>query len=163
MPPDSGTTPRLTKAAASLADSRARRSTREKPRRREHLVDQDPRRRAGQRQRIALRQAPDRGHRIVATIAVAVPIFWQGEFLSGEANMSHSIRNLEHYHFRYSMFRRPGDAHAYYFGAAILSSAEGIKARIGDRFEIDVPALGRPLRNTMVAEADPGIVTVRAL
>jgi hypothetical protein len=90
-------------------------------------------------------------------------IIWQGEFLSGEANMSHSIRNLEHYHFRYSMFRRPGDAHAYYFGAAILSSAEGIKARIGDRFEIDVPALGRPLRNTMVAEADPGIVTVRPL
>ncbi len=90
-------------------------------------------------------------------------IIWQGEFLSGEANMSHAIRNLEHHHFRYSMFRRPGDAHAYFFGAAILSSAEGIKARIGDRFEIDVPAFGRPLRNTMVAEADPGLVTVRAL
>jgi hypothetical protein len=90
-------------------------------------------------------------------------IIWQGEFLSGEANMSHSIRNLEHYHFRYSMFRRPGDAHAYFFGAAILSSAEGIKTRIGDRFELDVPAFGRPLRNTMVAEADPGVVSVRAL
>jgi hypothetical protein len=33
---------------------------------------------------------------------------WEGEFLSGESNMSHSIRNLEHYHFRYDMFRRPG-------------------------------------------------------
>jgi hypothetical protein len=101
-----------------------------------------------------------RGH---SRIVRGNEIIWQGEFLSGEANMSHSIRNLEHYHFRYSMFRRPGDAHAYYFGAAILSSAEGVKARIGDRFEIDVPALGRPLRNTMVAEADPGIVAVRAL
>jgi hypothetical protein len=90
-------------------------------------------------------------------------IIWQGEFLSGEANMSHSIRNLEHFHFRYSMLRRPGDAHAYFFGAAILSSAEGIKTCIGDRFEIDVPVFGRPLRNTMVAEPDPGIVSVRAL
>jgi hypothetical protein len=90
-------------------------------------------------------------------------IIWHGEFLSGEANMSHSIRNLEHHHFRYAIFRRPGDAHAHHFGAAILSSAEGVKTRIGDRFEIDVPAFGRPLRNTMVAEADPGIVAVRAL
>lgn len=90
-------------------------------------------------------------------------IVWQGEFLSGEANMSHSIRNLEHYHFRYADFRRPGDAHAYFFGAAILSSAEGFKTRVGDRFEIDVPLFGRPLRNPMAAEADPGIVEVRPL
>jgi hypothetical protein len=90
-------------------------------------------------------------------------VIWQGEFLSGEANMSHSIRNLEHYHFRYAAFRRPGDLHAYFFGAPILSSAEGIATRIGDRFEIDVPAFGRPLRNAMAAEADPGIVEVRPL
>ena len=82
-------------------------------------------------------------------------IIWQGEFLSGEANMSHSIRNLEHYHFRYSIFRRPGDAHAHYFGAAILSSAEGVKTRIGDRFEIDVPAFGRPLRWITLTDVEP--------
>jgi len=90
-------------------------------------------------------------------------IVWQGDFLSGEDNMSHSIRNLEHYHFRYSAFRRPGDAHAYFFGAAILSSAEGFKTRVGDRFEIEASVFGRPLRNAMAAEADPGIVEVRPL
>jgi hypothetical protein len=90
-------------------------------------------------------------------------VIWQGEFLSGEANMSHSIRNLEHYHFRYAAFRRPGDLHAYFFGAPILSSAEGITTKIGDRFEIDVPAFGKPLRNAMAAEADPGIVEAQPL
>jgi len=77
---------------------------------------------------------------------------WEGEFLSGESNMSHSIRNLEHYHFRYDMFRRPGDLHAYFFGAPCLSCAHDVKTQSGDLFEIDVPAFGRPLRNTMLAE-----------
>ncbi len=74
---------------------------------------------------------------------------WEGEFLSGEANMSHSVRNLEHHHFRYDMFRRPGDLHAYFLGAPILSCANGVAARPGDQFEIDVPLFGRPLRNAM--------------
>lgn len=74
---------------------------------------------------------------------------WEGEFLSGEANMSHSIRNLEHHHFRYDMFRRPGDLHAYFLGAPILSCANGVATRPGDRFEIEVPVFGRPLRNAM--------------
>lgn len=87
---------------------------------------------------------------------------WSGEFLSGEANMSHSIRNLEHYHFRYDMFRRPGDLHAYFFGAPILSCANGVETRDGDRFEIDVPTFGRPLRNTMRRTAAPNF-SVRAL
>jgi hypothetical protein len=79
---------------------------------------------------------------------------WRGEFLSGEANMSHSVRNLEHYHFRYDMFRRPGDLHAYFFGAAILSCANGVTTQSGDVFEIDVPAFGRVLRNAMTVEAE---------
>ena len=90
-------------------------------------------------------------------------VVWDGPFLSGEDNMSHSIRNLEHYHFRYAMFRRPGDLHAYFFGASVLSCANGIKTQPGDVFEIDVPAFGRPLRNPMEPERDPGIVSVRPL
>ncbi len=88
---------------------------------------------------------------------------WQDEFLSGEDNMSHSIRNLEHYHFRYSMFRRPGDVHAYFFGAAVLSCAAGVETRPGDRFEIEAAAFGRPLRNELGREPDAGTVTVRPL
>lgn len=87
---------------------------------------------------------------------------WEGEFLSGESNMSHSVHNLEHYHFRYDMFRRPGDLHAYFFGAPLLSCAQGVETKSGDLFEIDVPPFGRPLRNHMVATPDPRFI-VRAL
>lgn len=87
---------------------------------------------------------------------------WEGEFLSGESNMSHSVRNLEHYHFRYDMFRRPGDLHAYFFGASILSCAHNVKTQSGDEFEIDAPDFGRPLRNRMMAEAKQPF-TVKAL
>ena len=87
---------------------------------------------------------------------------WEGEFLSGERNMSHSVRNLEHYHFRYDMFRRPGDLHAYFFGAPVLSCANGVETKPGDRFEIDVPDFGRPLRNVM-ATAPTRSFVVRSL
>lgn len=88
---------------------------------------------------------------------------WEEEFLSGEKNMSHSIANLEHYHFRYPMFRRPGDLHAYFFGAAVMSYAAGIQTQPGDEYEIEAAVFGQPLRNRMVAEPDTGIATVRAL
>ena len=90
-------------------------------------------------------------------------VVWEDRFLSGEDHMSHAIRNLEHYHFRYSMFRRPGDLHAYFLGAAVLSCAAGVETRLGDRFEIEAPPFGRPLRNTLERETDAGIVTVRTL
>ncbi|MCO5066336.1 MAG: FAH family protein [Rhizobiaceae bacterium] len=88
---------------------------------------------------------------------------WEEEFLSGEKYMSHSIENLEHYHFRYPMFRRPGDLHAYFFGAAVMSYAAGVQTQPDDEYEISADVFGQPLRNRMVAEADEGMVTVRAL
>ena len=70
-------------------------------------------------------------------------------FLSGEANMSHSIANLEHHHFKYGIFRRPGDVHIHMFGTATLSFAEGFETRDGDVFEIEAAEFGLPLVNTM--------------
>ena len=90
-------------------------------------------------------------------------VLWQEEVLLGETNMSHSIANLEHFHFRYRMFRRPGDLHAYFMGAAVLSYGAGVKTQVGDTFEIDVPAFGQPLRNRMELESDEGLVTVTPL
>jgi hypothetical protein len=90
-------------------------------------------------------------------------VLWEEDFLSGEKNMSHSVANLEHYHFRYSMFRRPGDLHAYFFGAAVMSYASGIKTQVGDVFEIEAEVFGKTLRNKMVAVPDVGLVTVKAL
>ena len=73
-------------------------------------------------------------------------------FLSGEANMSHSIANLEHHHFKYAQFRRPGDLHVHFFGTATLSVTDGIKTEDGDRFEIEAAPFRLPLRNTLRTE-----------
>jgi hypothetical protein len=88
---------------------------------------------------------------------------WQAEFISGEANMSHTLANLEHHHFKYPLFRRPGDVHVHFIGAAVLSFTAGIKAEAGDVFEIDVPAFGAPLRNPLALAPDEGMVRVRQL
>ncbi len=90
-------------------------------------------------------------------------VIWEEDVLSGESNMSHSIANLEHYHFRYDMFRRPGDLHAYFFGAAVLSYAAGVKTAPGDEFEIEAPAFGKALRNRMELAPDEGLVAVSPL
>nr|WP_316251103.1 AraD1 family protein [Sphingomonas sp. JC676] len=74
---------------------------------------------------------------------------WSAPFLSGEANMSHSIANLEHHHFKYDQFRRPGDVHIHFFGTATLSFAAGMRAVPGDVFRIEVPEFGLPLENPL--------------
>lgn len=88
---------------------------------------------------------------------------WEAPFLSGEANMSHTIANLEHHHFKYPLFRRPGDVHVHFFGTATLSFAAGIKTQPGDEFEIEMAEFGRPLRNPLArAPAEPAVM-VKAL
>jgi len=79
-------------------------------------------------------------------------VIWEKPFLSGEGNMSHTLANLEHHHFKYPIFRQPGDLHVHFFGTATLSFADGIACHPGDEFEIEVPAFGLPLRNPLVQE-----------
>jgi len=88
---------------------------------------------------------------------------WQAEFISGEANMSHTLANLEHHHFKYAPFRRPGDVHVHFIGAATLSFSAGIKAEPGDVLEIDVPAFGAPLRNPLAIATAEGMIRVQPL
>ncbi len=76
-------------------------------------------------------------------------VLWEKPFLSGEANMTHSYANLEHHHFKYDLFRHPGDIHVHMFGTATLSFADGIVPQAGDLFEIAAPALGLPLTNLL--------------
>jgi hypothetical protein len=80
---------------------------------------------------------------------------WEKPFLTGEANMSHHVRNLEHHHFKYDLFRRPGDLHVHFFGTATLSFSDGIKARPGDVFEIEAQPFLLPLRNPFKTAAAP--------
>lgn len=77
---------------------------------------------------------------------------WQKPFLTGEGNMSHTFANLEYHHFKYRQHRAPGDVHLHFFGTATLSFVDNIKVRPGDEFEIDLPALGAPLRNELAVE-----------
>jgi len=76
-------------------------------------------------------------------------VIWEKDFLSGEKNMSHSIENLEHHHFKYEIFRKPGDLHIHYFGTATLSFSDGIKAQDGDIFEISSDSFVMPLKNKL--------------
>lgn len=90
-------------------------------------------------------------------------VVWEKPFLSGAANMSHSFANLEHHHFKYDVFRRPGDVHVHMFGTATLSFADNFATQTGDVFEIDAPQLGLPLRNPLGQDADLGMISVSAL
>jgi hypothetical protein len=91
-------------------------------------------------------------------------VLWEKPFLSGEANMSHTIANLEHHHFKYGIFCQPGDLHVHFFGTATLSFADGIKTDPGDVFEIEAADFGQPLRNTLsFAPKIPGATQVHTL
>jgi len=82
-------------------------------------------------------------------------VVWQKNFFSGELNMAHSIANLEYHHFKYDQFRRPGDVHIHYFGAASLSFADAFEPKAGDLFEIEAKGFGRSLNNPLTASRTP--------
>ena len=90
-------------------------------------------------------------------------VIWEKPFLSGEDNMSHSLANLEHHHFKNALFRRPGAVHVHFLGTSTLSCADGIATRPGDVFEISADAFVLPLANALVRAADAGLVQVEAL
>jgi len=87
---------------------------------------------------------------------------WEKPFLSGEANMSHSIENLQYHHFKYGLFRRPGDLHIHFFGTATLSFSEGVATQPGDVFEITAAPFHLPVSNPIAVDA-PVAVTVKIL
>jgi len=89
-------------------------------------------------------------------------VIWEKPFLSGEDNMSHTIANLEHHHFKYRLFRHPGDVHVHMFGTATLSFADGVRTQPGDVFEIEEAQFGLPLRNSVAWDASE-TVTVKPL
>lgn len=78
--------------------------------------------------------------------------------------MSHTFANLEHHHFKYDIFRQPGDLHVHMFGTATLSVADGIRTEPGDQFEIEAPPFGLPLKNPLAfAPKETGPAQVKAL
>ncbi|WP_338764036.1 AraD1 family protein [Massilia sp. METH4] len=87
---------------------------------------------------------------------------WEKAFVSGENNMSHTIANLEHHHFKYQLFKRPGDVHIHFFGTATLSFADNISVQPGESFEVEAPAFGPALRNKL-AVVETQVAQVKAL
>ena len=98
----------------------------------------------------------------VSRIRRGKEVIWEKPFLSGEQNMAHSIANLESHHFKYGLFRRPGDVHVHFFGTATLSFSANLHTEKGDIFEIESEPFGLPLRNRLSA-AKAGSPKVRAL
>jgi hypothetical protein len=91
-------------------------------------------------------------------------LVWSSQIWTGQANMSHSVRNLEHHHFKYAAHRRPGDVHVHFFGADAFSFGEGVTLEAGDLMQVSFPDLGRPLQNYLAIEDKPArLATVRTL
>jgi len=89
---------------------------------------------------------------------------WSAEFLTGEANMTYTFANIEHHHFKYAPFRRPGDVHCHFFGTATLSFAAGIQTQAGDLVEIAAPSFGKALRNPIQQSAtSTQLVSIKTL
>lgn len=91
-------------------------------------------------------------------------VVWEKPFVTGEANMCHSLANLEYHHFKYVAHRRPGDVHLHFFGTATLSFADGVRVQPGDRFEVELSEFGEALVNPLaIAEPDFSLDAVRVL
>jgi hypothetical protein len=78
---------------------------------------------------------------------------WSKKVATGEENMSHSLANLEHHHFKFEGHRRPGDVHVHFFGAHSLSFGDGIVLKDADWMDIRYDGFGRALRNPIHVES----------
>lgn len=88
---------------------------------------------------------------------------WRKPVQTGEANMCHSLANIEHHHFKFAQHRRPGDVHVHFFGADAFSFGDGLALEFGDIMHVEFEGFGRALRNPVAMEAkEPRLVQVRA-
>jgi hypothetical protein len=95
------------------------------------------------------------------TIERVGTVLWTKKVLTGEAEMCHSLQNIEHHHFKFESHRRPGDVHIHFLGAYCLSFGDNIELADGDVMQIGFEGFGRPLRNPMRAtRAAPALVAV---
>ncbi|HTT22604.1 MAG TPA: AraD1 family protein [Candidatus Sulfotelmatobacter sp.] len=89
-------------------------------------------------------------------------VLWSGTFQTGESEMCHSLKNLEHHQFKFEAHRRPGDVHIHFFGTDCLSFGAGVQLEEGDWIQASFEGFGRPLRNVVRvtrSEAVPIVVS----
>lgn len=92
---------------------------------------------------------------VAGTVSIerAGATLWSRAIATGESAMCHSLRNVEHHHFKFEHHRRPGDVHVHYFGACALSFGDGVALADGDVMEVRFDGFGRPLRNPLRVDA----------
>jgi hypothetical protein len=91
-------------------------------------------------------------------------VFWSARIMTGEKNMSHTLANLEHHHFKYPQHRQAGQVHVHFFGADAFSFGEGVQLQDGDEMVVAWSGFGRPLRNRLRKEVEAEhLVEVRSL
>ena len=81
-------------------------------------------------------------------------VVWSKEIATGETEMSHSLANIEHHHFKFAGHRRPGDVHVHYFGAHSLSFGDGVVLTERDVMVVRYEGFGRALRNPVQVERE---------
>lgn len=88
-------------------------------------------------------------------------VLWNKSFRSGNAEMCHSLANIEHHHFKYATHRRRGDVHVHFFGTDCLSFSDSIRLRHGDVMQVSAEGYGRPLRNPVrIDGSTPALISV---
>lgn len=91
-------------------------------------------------------------------------VLWSQAIKTGEAEMCHSLQNIEHHHFKFEGHRRPGDLHIHFFGADAFSFGAGVQLVDGDVMKVSFEGFGRALRNPVRVEAGADeLVLVAAL
>ena len=88
------------------------------------------------------------------TIERNASVLWCKQIRTGEAEMCHSLRNIEHHHFKFDTHRRPGDVHVHFLGADLLSFGDGIELGTGDVMQVRFDGFGRALRNSVRVMGD---------
>ena len=90
-------------------------------------------------------------------------ILWSKQIRTGEAEMCHSLANIEHHHFKFAEHRRPGDVHVHFFGADCLSFGEGVQLANRDVMQVKFDGFGRPLRNRVHVNKSQPTALIRVL
>ncbi|HZR64746.1 MAG TPA: AraD1 family protein [Terriglobales bacterium] len=91
-------------------------------------------------------------------------VLWSKQIHTGEAEMCHSLQNIEHHHFKFEAHRRPGDIHVHFFGAYTLSFGDGVRLADKDIVQVRWDGFGRALRNPIrITLSAPQLTTVMSM
>jgi hypothetical protein len=91
-------------------------------------------------------------------------VLWKKDIATGQANMAHSLQNLEYHHFKYQNHRLPGQVHIHYFGTGAFSFGVGLVLEQNDTMHVHWPMLGKALVNPIhIATKPANMVVVKNL